>query len=318
MNTSVTLTYVQAPAEETTTTDGTFSFALEQEEYPFKSPGDFEGWLEAQDVTPTVSNLIQAYEEYKSACTADGVLDVGLRVYLSDTATEYNLVASHGTMGPGALVEEARTERVELDVTDKSSVEFGAITAAEFDGDVRDATGAVTDTPDLSFDGQQLTVSEAIDATVAITTTVAYFRHVLTIEPRDATEEQLAAEDFNVADLYASTVKLYAGGQKKTLEITMPDNWGTCEGGYSIGGGIGSPDGDDKEYAVKFEAYDFCDGDPIEGADFVVDGAFLTDPEAIMALENGEHTILVTAPGYKPSDLDDLDENDKFTLPGDD
>jgi|LGVE01.1.fsa_nt_gb hypothetical protein len=316
MNTSLILTYIPRPDDDAPGADTDLSIALEQDEYPFKSPGAFEEWMAERELVPTVSNLIQAYEEYKSACTADGVLEVGLRVYLSDMTAAYSLVTSYGTVGPGELVEDTRTERVELDLADNQGVDFGTITAAEFEGDVRDDAGAIIAAPELVLDGQQVTAPQLLDGTLAITKNVSYWHHVLTLEPRDATEEQQASDDFNIGDLYAATVKLYAGGQKESVEIEMPENFGTCEGGYSIGGGARQPVEEDGEYEVVFEAFDFCTGDPIIGAEFVVDGNPVGDPSGGTVLQGGDHGVVVTASGYKSSDADDLDENDSFTLSG--
>ena len=315
MHTSIVITYIPAQTTESAADSSSLSLQLVQEEYPFKSPGSFDQWLEELGVELTAANVIQAYEEYKSACTVDGTLEVGLRVYLSDITTPYNLVASYGVLSDGQLVEDTTTERMEMDLAQEQQLSFGTVTAAEFEGEVRDQDGEVIAAPALTIDGRQVSTPTAVDGTLAITSQVSYWRHTLTITPRDVSEEQQASEDFSITDLYAATVKVYAGGQKDTAEIAMPDDWGTCEGGYAVGGGIGLPDDEEPgEYEVVFEAFDYCTGDPIPGAEFTVDGTAV-DPDGAV-LEGGTHGIIVTADGYTSSSEDDLEENDTFTLDG--
>lgn len=315
---AVTITARPSTTDDTTTASTSFSLDLVQEDYDYAAPGDFADWVVERGYTVTAANVYQLQEEYQSACNEDGELIATLRVYLSDLTTPYNLVASYGTLSPAELVQVTETERVELDIDDQASIEFGTITAASFEGDVLDETGVVTGAPDITFAGQSVTLGAAVDATLVLTKQVDYYRHTLTIQPRDVAEDMdPESADFDLASLYAATVKCYAGGKKRSLEVAMPDNFGSCSDDFiSSGGGTGDGSGDDTEYVVTYEAFDICTGEPIPDAEFVVDGVALTDPAAGQVLSAGQHTIVATATGYAATNTDDIDENDSFTLSG--
>lgn len=317
MYASILITYIPNPADTAELSSSAFALQLVQEEFDFRSVGSFDEWLEANGVELTAATVISAYEQYRSACTADGALEVGLRVYLSDPTTPYTLVSSYGELSEGELVEDVGTERLNLDLADQAAIDFGTITEAAFEGEVRDQEGEIIAGPALTIDGGSITAPQEVDGTAVVTRQVQYWRHTLTLQPRDLSEEQLASEDFSIGDLYAATVRLYAGGEKDQLDVAMPEDWGTCEGGYAVGGAITDPgDEDPGEYEVVFEAFDYCTGDPITGATFTVDGLAIGDPSGGTVIEGGAHTIVVSADGYTTSSEDDLDENDTFTLSG--
>jgi len=302
-------------------------FALEQKEWPEKSPANFSAWLAANNHTnPSVSQIIWLYEQYKSSCNGSGGLVATLRVRLLDLATPYVLRASYGAIGAPVLVTETRQEFLAFELGTEKSVDFGTITAATWNGDVWDAAGnKLAAAPVLTLSGRTVTAPQPVYGVLECTVVESLYEHTLALSPRTMTPAQAARFDDgeNIIDeLYASTAMLFCNQQIDLVNIDTPQNFGTCSGGYSTGGS-GSDDDDDEDqaprwYQVGFEVLDYCTGAPIQNATIYVDGQLIVSQGEWVApgyiWPEGTHTIEVSAPGYLSSREDRLPGNESFAL----
>ena len=301
-------------------------FALEQKAWPEKSPANFSEWLEAEGhVTPSVSQIIWLYELYKSDCASGGQLVATLRVRLLDTATPYVLRSSWGTVAPAVLVTETRQEFLAFELATEKQVDFGTITAATWNGEVWDADGNQVEPPTVTLSGRTATAPQPVYGVLECTVVEDLFEHSLTIAPRTMTPaqaERLEQGERIVGELYAATAMLFCNQQIDLVDIDTPQNFGTCSGGYSIGGS-GSDDEDDEDqetrwYQVGFEVLDYCTGAPIPNATIHVDGQLIVSQGEWVApgyiWPEGTHTIEVSAPGYLSSREDRIPGNESFAL----
>lgn len=298
-------------------------FRLEQKPWPKKNPAKFSDWLKEWNLNPTGGNLISAWEQYKSSCTDDGDLCPTLRVRLADIATPYVLRASYGSLAPsGKLVTESRREYLAFELDTEKPIDFGEIISWSWNGDVYDEQGNIIATsPPVTISGKRLAKTGVpVYGVLEVEVSEQLWEHILTISPRTPTAEQTASDDSIYDELYASTAMLFCGGRIQLHDVNMPDDYGACAGGFS--GQTESPDDPQnpvkKNYAVTFEAFDYCNGEPLVDAKFTVTGkdieprTYAVGDTAI--LPSGDYDISVSADGYTPSDEDDLSDNDTFTL----
>lgn len=301
-------------------------FALQQQDWPTANPANFGAWLKANGHDkPSVSQIIWLYELYKGSCRGDGALVATLRVRLLDLATPYVLRASWGQVGSAVLAVETRQEFLAFELDTAKEIDFGRITAAVWNGEVWDADGDQISAPAVTLSGRAATVPQAVHGVLECTVVEELYTHSLTISPREMTAEQAQRyqDGENIhPELYASTAMLFCNAQIDLVEINMPENFGTCSGGYSTGGtGNDDDDEDDQEtryYQVAFEVLDHCTGAPIPNATVRVDGVLIISQGEWVAPGNiwpeGEHTIEVEAPGYLSSSDDDIEGNETFAL----
>ena len=302
-------------------------FALEQQDWPTANPANFGAWLKANGHDqPSVSQIIWLYELYKGACRGDGALVATLRVRLLDLATPYVLRASWGQVGSAVLAVETRQEFLAFELDTAKEIDFGRITAAVWNGEVWDADGDQISAPAVTLSGRAATVPQAVHGVLECTVVEELYTHSLTIEPREMTVEQAARFDAgeNIhPELYASTAMLFCNAQIDLVEIDMPDNFGTCSGGYRFGGGGDDDDDDDDDQATQYyqlevEVYDHCTGEPIRNATVYIDGELvISQGEWVtprLLWPEGEHSIEIAAPGYLDSSRDDIPGNERFSL----
>jgi hypothetical protein len=291
------------------------SFTLEQVDYVEPSPDGFEDWLtETGRDNLSGSALFSAYNQYISGCDEDGILNVTLRARLSDISLEYNLRASYGQLGAAGYVKETRTEYLEFSLETEKSLDFGTIVSASWNGDAYDADNEIISlTPTLS--GGTATVSQAVLGVLECQVEEELYEHELAITARTPTAAQLESESSVLDELYAATVWMFCNGSIAKKEIEMPDDFGTCSGGYGGSSVSVDPDEEDvKTYQVMIgDIFDYCSGDQITGYSIFIDDVQILTESVL--LESGTHTVRVTAEGYTPTDEDDLGENDTFTLP---
>lgn len=301
-------------------------FALEQKDWPAANPANFSEWLKARDYTnPSVSQIIWLYELYKGQCRGDGALVVTMRVRLLDLATPYVLRASRGDVGQPIYTVETRQEFLAFELLASQEVGFGVITSATWNGDVWNADGDKIDPPVVTLSGRKATVPVPVYGALEATVREELYEHSLTITPRTMTPEQ--AQRFedgeNIhAELYASTAMLFCNQQIDLVDIDMPDNFGTCSGGYRTSGDGGDDDDDEDQetqyYQLAVEVYDHCTGEPIKNATVRIDGEMvISQGEWVtqrLLWPEGEHSIEITAPGYLDSSRDDIPGNEKFAL----
>lgn len=297
-------------------------FSLVQKDWPEKSAANFWEWLDARSYEPTAREVLWYYEQYKSDCAGDGELVATLRVRLLDMATPYVLRSSYGDIGQAVYVSEGRTEYLAYELSTAQSIDFGVIQSATWNGDVYDAEGNIVTAPTVTLSGLTATVAEPVYGVLEVQVVEEMYEHSLTITARTPTPEQQQRinDGENVyAELYASTAMLFCNQQIDLLDIDMPDNFGNCSGTPGRRGSTDDQDDDETEdeqwYSVVFHAFDYCQGHAISDAEYWVDGVKVAGSQ--MTLRGGEHTISVRAPGYTPSDEDDLADNDTFVLPGD-
>lgn len=300
-------------------------FALEQKEWPTANPANFGAWLTANDyVNPSVSQIIWLYELYKGQCRGDGALVATMRVRLLDMATPYVLRASRGDVGEAIYTVDTRQEFLAFELSDSQEIDFGVITTATWNGDVWNVDGDKIDPPAVTISGRKATVPAKVYGVLEVTVREELYEHSLTITPRTMTAEQAEryADGENIHDeLYASTAMLFCNQQIDLVDIDMPENFGTCSGGYSTGGDGDDDDDKDQEtayYQVAVEIYDHCTGEPIRNATVHIDGELIisqgewVSPRQVWP--EGEHTIEITAPGYLDSSRDQIPGNERFSL----
>lgn len=296
-------------------------FALVQKPWPEKTASGFQGWLEERGLDPRPSQIFWYYEQYKSSCAGNGDLVVTLRVRLLDLATPYVLRASYGEIGQATYISQGRTEFLAFELDTEKSIDFGVITSAEWNGDVYDADGNLIAAPAITVTGQTATAPQPVYGVLEVQVVEELYEHSLTIAPRAPSADQAArmADGDNVfPELYASTAMLFCAQKIALLKADMPDDFGTCDGAPTDRGD--TPDDDDEEpsadgwYSVNFYAFDYCQGTPLGEFEVWINGQLVRD--AITLPGGVEHTIRVVAAGYTPSDEDDLQDNDTFTLPG--
>lgn len=293
----------------------TVSFSLEQKEYPDVDPSGFAAWYVEHGLNYEGAAIFSAWMQYLSACEEDGSLCVTLRVRLSSVDLDYVLRSSWGEIGPPIYTTETRTEYLKFELSDSQSVDFGTIVAADWvDRAVYDASGAPLSPPAVTFSGSKANAAAEVLGVLECTVVEQLFEHELVIMPRTPTAEQVDTDDSILDELYASTCWLFCAGGIDEKDVEMPDNFGTCDGGY--GGGELTAD-DDDESGEQVELFidkiiNYCSGDLVEEPSVYIDGELVTG-ESVM-LDPGNHTFRVTAEGYTPSDEDDLEGNDSFTI----
>lgn len=297
------------------------SFALEQKPWPEKTAAGFADWLEEQGLDYRTAHLMWYYEQYKSSCRGDGDLEVTLRVRLLDLTTPYVLRASRGVISDGIYVSEGRTEFLAFELDTEKSVDFGVITSATWNGDVYAADGTVfTTPPTVTVTAHTATAPQPVYGVLEVRVQEELYEHTLTIEPRTPTAEQTERMEKgeNVyEELYASTAMLFCLERIALRDIDMPNNFGNCDGAPRVRGEVEDDDDDQSNegwYVVNFAAFDYCQGVPLSSYDVWVNGYHVTGPVVLPA--GVRHSIRVTAPGYTPTDEDDLADNDYFQLPG--
>lgn len=294
-------------------------FALEQKPWPDKSAANFGAWLDARSLDPTPREVLWYYEQYKSDCAGNGELVATLRVRLLDLATPYVVRASYGEVGQAVYISEGRTEYLAYELSTAQSVDFGVIQSAVWNGDVYDAEGNIVTAPTVTLSGLTATVAAPVYGVLEVQVVEELYEHTLTITARTPTPEQAQRiqEGDNVyAELYAATAMLFCNQQISLLDIDMPDNFGNCSGAPSSRGSTGDDQDDDSPdqwYSVVFHAFDACKGSALQGAEYWVDGVKVIGGQGLYAA--GRHSVRAVAPGYIPSDEDDLSENDYFDLP---
>lgn len=300
---------------ESSSTDSA-SFAIEQVDYPVVDPDNFATWLTTTGRNLSGSALFSAWYQYVSGCSEDGMLCATLRVRLSDIVMGYNLRLSYGDIVQERYLTESRQEFLTFELETSSSVDFGAITDAVWNGDVYNADSEIIDNPGVVLSGTTATTSTAVYGVLECTVVEELWEHDIEIAPRTPTEAQLEDDDIITADLYASTAMLFCDSRIKLHEVEMPDNLGTCSGGYG-GSGMTVPDDEEDEeqtYNVLIsDIFDYCTGASISEPTVYIDGSVVTGES--VTLTSGTHTVRVTADGYTATDEDDLTENDSFTLP---
>lgn len=298
----------------------TVSFAIEQKEYPNVDPSGFAVWYAEQGYQLEGPNIFNAWMEYLSGCEEDGSLCVTLQIRLSSIDLDYTLQRSRGTFGPQIFKEETRTEYLKFELDTVQSVDFGEIVSTSWVQDdagraqVFNAAGERVAAPAVSVRGGTATAATAVLGVLECQVAEQFYEHELTITPRTPTPEQLASDDSILDELYASTVWMFCEGEIEEHEVELPDNIGTCNGGYG-GSVMSTPDDDEGEAVEVFidDILDYCIGDPIEATPRVyIDGVAVSGQS--VTISPGEHTFRATAPGYTPTDEDDLTGNDSFTI----
>ena len=294
----------------------TVSFSLEQKDYPNKNPDNFATWLTTTGRNLSGADLFSAWYQYLSGCSEDGSLCVTLRVRLSDIDLEYNLRSSYGEFGEVFYKEETRTEYLKFELDSQQSIDFGEITSAEWNGNVYDEDSNIITVPAVTLSGNVAKVGQNVLGILECQVTEKLYEHELKINPRTPTEAQAESEESILDELYATTAWLFCNGGIDEHEIDMPDNFGTCSGGYGGGEVVVDDDdeGEEKKYNVRInDIFDYCTGNAVSNPSVFIDGVQVIGDTVELA--SGVHTIRVTAEGYTATDEDDLTENDTFTLP---
>ncbi len=294
---------------------GSASFKLSQNDYAVKSPDGFQDWLDETGRNVSGASLISAWYQYLSGCEEDGQLCVTLKVRLSDIGLVYLLRKSYGALGEVYIRDATRTEYLAFSLDMEKSVDFGTITSCEWDGEVLDVDGE-TVSPTAVPSGGTASVSQKVLGVLKCQVYEQWYEHDLTITPRTPTADQAASEDDISSDLYASTCWLFCEGGVDEHKVKMPDSIGTCSGGYGGSTVVTDPDeeGDEETYTVmRGIISDYCSGVQIENPSVWVGGVLMVGKS--IDLLKGTYSVRVTAPGYTPSDEDDLTENDFITVP---
>lgn len=296
---------------------GSADFDLVQKPWTNKNPAGFYQWATDQGMVLSVANVFYASEQYKSDCKGSGDLDVILHVRLQDINTPYSLRTSYGQLLPGAkIISESRRDFLAFELSSQQTIDFGRITSWAWNGDVYDVLGNKMDPPAVTISDRMISTPVDVYGVLEVVIDEQKYEHTLTISPRAPTLAQAESEDNIAAELYAATVMMFCLSRIKVKEIDMPDNLGTCSGGF--GGESVTDDTEDEEteptsYDVRFEVFDYCTGADIPGAEILVDNQRISAGKSITLL-SGDYQISATAAGYTPSDEDDLAENDSFTL----
>jgi hypothetical protein len=302
------------------TSSSGLDFALEQKPWPKKNPAKFLDWLkEKHKSNISASNVINAFELFKSNCLEGGGLEVFLNVRLEVLTTPYSLKASWGDLSSNiSLITETRKEFLAFELVTEKSVDFGEITSTNWNGDTYNENGDIVSPPLVTKQGRTAVVASPIYGVLEVEVVEQFYQHSLLISPREPTKEQLATFNSVLEELYASTAMLFCNKHIIIHKVEMPDDFSTCVGGY---GGSTIPDDPKdpqaKTYAVNFEVFDYCIGDIIPSASIYISGpetSMRVSPGDTVNLLSGKYDITVTSDGYTPSDEDDLEENDSFTL----
>lgn len=296
------------------------SLLIEQDEWVKPPASGFQPWLDENNYTLNFSNIAMLLEMYYSQCNDDGDIVTTFRVYRSEEFN-YNFIASYGTLStPRIISNEVIVESVDVNFVEEVSIIYGKFFSAEWEGPVYRADGSQYFAP-LHINIDEVDAKRIywlddddnpVNVVGRLRTVVirSYDAYVLTIRPRDVTEDQQAAESFKVSSQYESRVMAFYEGKFIAKEVELPELDNVQCGGDGIV--IIDPEDPEGPFLVECDAFDYCTGDDIASPDIWVDGTLRTDWP--ITLDAGEHTIVVRAPGYQDTDDDDLTDNDTFTL----
>lgn len=243
-----TLVSPESLASSTDTSESSDWLTLTQVDWESVSSDGFSAWAQEKGKTLSFDRYAEYYEQYASQCSENGDLEVEIQVRRSRDDLQYAISASYGTLSSKVLDTDDFSESVSVE--GESSIDLEAsllgMLHASWEGAVYDGDGGqIVPTPTIENDGAVVSFWKngaliVVYGTLRLSYTEQYDTYILTIAPRD--EGTYDADDLSTA--YQSTVNAVYSGGVASLEISLPDMTGYCDGGSNL---IVDPDDDDPD-----------------------------------------------------------------------
>ena len=258
-------------------------------------------------ISTDIEKIAQAYFA-QCGKDADGGFVATIWVYKSSQDLQYNLVASWGDFLGGPTTELADKEgsfSFQLETTVQIGEYVESLTSVEWEGDVYDQDGAVIYPEVPTLVENTLVTPEPVYGVVRAKYKVWRDAWMLQVLPKPDAEEN---------EFQSTVFAFYGDKQVETITVSPPDRIDLCDEAVNVC--IGDCDEGEEEEgskSVKFVVYDYCSGDIIEGATILINGNSV--PQTGFLAELGKaYNLSVAAEDYINSELDDLQDNDSFTI----
>ena len=276
-------------------------------------------------------------DEWLGFCSAeDGSFQAQIRVY-RQAGKRYIPAISHGTMSAPFVHNETYSEPVTIRNDNKLELSGAKIQAAGFDEQPRDERGIVINPqPEAIISENKISYNRAIALGVArVELKREYDTYLVNIPPRaddpnhapgfsinpggvshGFSADVVASDLFTEADRYRSKFMVFwedISGKFHSvdMDIEPPDMENDPNSGTRSPPPEEPPPEEKRPRLVIPMPYNYCSGEPIEGATIIIDGATVPDDEAI-EIQPGTHSIVTIGDNIQPTNEDSLTQNDNF------